>query len=249
MTSTQQQPPLRLAVWSGPRNISTATMRSWDNRGDTAVIDEPFYAHYLATTGIEHPGRNDVLAHQEQDWNNVRDLLLGPVPGGKPVFYQKHMAHHLLPHMQGEWMQALQHVFLIRRPDAMLLSLSKVLPDPELNDTGLPQQVALFEQVRQTTGETPLVIDSADLLRNPEAMLRGWCAHLGVGFTDNMLHWPPGPRDTDGIWAAHWYGNVEQSSGFKPYREKPVGLPASLTALHQACKPYYQTLHANRLQT
>lgn len=224
-------------------------MRSWDNRGDTAVIDEPFYAHYLATTGIQHPGRDQVIAHHEQDWNKVRDHLLGPVPDGKPVFYQKHMAHHLLPHMQGEWLQGLQHVFLIRRPDAMLLSLSKVLADPELTDTGLPQQVALFEQIRQATGDTPLVIDSADLLCNPEAMLRGWCAHLGVDYTANMLHWPPGPRATDGIWAAHWYDNVEQSSGFKPYREKPVELPPSLTALRQACEPYYQTLHANRLRT
>lgn len=251
MNSFRKARPLRLAVWSGPRNISTATMRSWGNRTDIAVVDEPFYAHYLAATGMQHPGRDEVLAYQENDWLKVSEQLLGPVPGGKPIFYQKHMAHHLLPSMQGDWLNELKHVFLIRRPDAMLLSLDKVLDKPTLPDTGLPQQLALFEQLKRDsgpeTGPAPIVIDSADVLRNPEGMLRAWCAHLNVDFTEDMLSWPPGPRDTDGIWAKHWYAKVEQSSGFKPYREQVVELPENLQSVHQACLPYYQTLYEQRL--
>ncbi len=249
MTSPGSVLPLRLAVWSGPRNISTATMRSWGNRSDTVVVDEPFYAHYLATTGIYHPGRDEVLAHQENDWRKVSQQLLEPIPDGKSIFYQKHMAHHLLPSMQGDWINELQHVFLIRRPDAMLLSLDKVLDNPQLPDTGLPQQLELFEQVKHETGQTPVVIDSADVLRNPESMLRAWCQSLNVSFTMDMLSWPPGRRDTDGIWAKHWYDKVEQSTGFKPYREQTVELPEGLRALHQACLPYYQTLYQQRLHT
>ncbi len=248
MFKSENSLPVRMAVWSGPRNISTATMRSWDNRGDTAVVDEPFYAHYLAHTGIVHPGREEVLAGQENDWQKVKSFLLGPVPGNKPIFYQKHMAHHLLPHMQDDWIHQMQHVFLLRPPDAMLLSLDKVLTSPGLTDTGLPQQLALFEQIKEHSGKTPLVIDSVDLLRNPEGMLRGWCAFLDIEFTTNMLSWPTGPRATDGVWAKYWYGNVEQSSCFQPYREKAVNLPDTLEALYQECLPYYQTMYAQRLK-
>ncbi len=239
---------IRLAVWSGPRNISTAAMRSWGNRDDTAVVDEPFYAHYLAHTGIVHPGREEVLAAQENDWEKVKQSLLGPIADGKTIFYQKHMAHHLLPHMQGDWIYQVQHVFLLRPPDAMLLSLDKILTKPELADTGLPQQLALFEQIKQHVGQTPLVIDSVDLLRNPEGMLRAWCASLGIEFDSKMLNWPTGPRATDGVWAKYWYGNVEKSSGFQPHREKSIQLPETIQDLYSECLPFYQTMYAQRLQ-
>ncbi|HEX6984335.1 MAG TPA: hypothetical protein VF170_03110, partial [Planctomycetaceae bacterium] len=140
--------PLRLAVWSGPRNISTAMMRSWGNRSDTVVVDEPLYAHYLKVTRLPHPGADEVLAHHESDWRKVAEFLTGPVPGGKRIFYQKHMAHHLLPEIGRDWLSRLTHVFLIRDPKEMLTSLMKVLPEPRVEDTGLPQQVELFERVR-----------------------------------------------------------------------------------------------------
>ena len=122
--------PVRIAMWSGPRNISTALMRSWGSRADTAVVDEPFYAHYLKASGLDHPGRDAILRSQPTDWHTVADALVGPVPGGKPIFYQKHMAHHLLPGMDGPWLGALRHALLLREPAAMLTSLLKVLPDP-----------------------------------------------------------------------------------------------------------------------
>ncbi len=248
MSKYSRDRPLRMAVWSGPRNISTAMLRSWGNRSDTAIVDEPFYAHYLAETGLQHPGYAEVLAHQENDWEQVKKTLLGPVPDNQPIFYQKHMAHHLLPHMQGDWLHRLQHVFLIRRPAAMLLSLAQVLSQPALPDTGLPQQLDLFEQIKQHTGMTPLVVDSVDLLRQPEPMLRAWCAHMEVEFTAAMLNWPPGPRDTDGIWAKHWYASVEKSTGFMPYKARPAELPDTLLELQLACDPYYHTLYEQRLQ-
>lgn len=248
MTNTLSDLPLRLAVWSGPRNISTATMRSWGNRKDTIVIDEPFYAHYLAQTGIDHPGRDVVLAHQENDWEKVLSTLLGPIPNGKTVFYQKHMAHHLLANMHGEWMHQLQHTFLIRRPDAMLASLTKVTPNAELMDTGLPQQLKLFEAIKGMNQYQPVIIDSIDLLRNPEKMLQAWCSAVGLPFDSQMLHWPAGLRDTDGIWASFWYGSVEQSTGFQPYQEKHTQLPEHLHELYESCKTYYDALYAQRLK-
>jgi len=247
MYKSIDNPSIRIAVWSGPRNISTATMRSWGNRDDTAVVDEPFYAHYLAHTGALHPGREEVLADQENNWQKVKQMLLGPIPDDKTIFYQKHMAHHLLPHMQDDWIHQVQHVFLLRRPDAMLLSLSKVLNEPVLTDTGLPQQLALFGQIKQHSGKTPLVIDSIDLLSNPEKILRGWCRSLNIDFSNNMLSWPTGSRDTDGIWEKYWYASVERSSTFQVYRQQSVQLPENLQALYHQCLPYYQTLYSQRL--
>src|SRR5436190_9738229 len=156
--------PVRIAMWSGPRNISTAMMRSWGNRPDTFVCDEPLYAHYLQKTGYDHPGADEVIASHEPDWKKVVEWLTGPVPGGKPVFYQKHMAHHLLPEIERDWLASLTHAFLIRDPREMLLSLVKVMPHPAALDTGLPQQLELFRSVRAATGHTPPVIDARDVL-------------------------------------------------------------------------------------
>ncbi|MGH8241267.1 MAG: HAD family hydrolase, partial [Steroidobacteraceae bacterium] len=164
--------PLRLAVWSGPRNVSTACMRSWGNRGDTLVIDEPFYGHYLAATGAPHPGRDEVIAHEECDWRKVAAHLHAPLPSGTRVFYQKHMSHHLLPDMGREWLEGLTHAFLIRNPREMLLSLDQKLDELVLADTGLPQQMEIFESMRRSSNTVPPVIDSRDLLTNPEAVWR-----------------------------------------------------------------------------
>ena len=240
--------PLRLAVWSGPRNVSTALMRSFEARGDTVVVDEPLYAHYLKVTGLDHPGREEVLAHHDSDWRRVvRTLTEGKLPEGKRVSYQKHMAHHLLDGMQGSWLDKLTHAFLIRDPRAMLASLIRVWPNPTLADTGLPQQLAIFDVVTQRTGDAPPVIDSRDLLTDPEAILSALCERVGLEFTDAMLSWPPGPRETDGVWAPHWYANVLTTTGFQPYVEREVELPAELDQLVERSQELYERLHAHRL--
>ena len=241
--------PLRLAMWSGPRNVSTAFMRSWENRPDTIVVDEPFYAHYLQVTGLEHPGRDEVIAQHETDWQRVVERLLGPLPPGVEVFYQKQMSHHLLPHMGREWLDAVTHAFLIRDPAPMLVSLGEKLGDFALEATGLPQQVEIFEHVLRTTGRVPPVVDAADLLAAPEPMLRTLCTALGIAFSERMLSWPPGRRATDGVWARHWYERVERSTGFETAEPSPVPrLEGRAAELEARCRPLYERLHAHRLR-
>ena len=240
--------PLRLAFWSGPRNISTAMMRSWGNRPDVYVCDEPLYASYLQATGIDHPGRNEVLARHEADWRRVVAWLTGPVPEGKAIFYQKHMAHHLLPEIDREWLAGLVHGFLIREPREMLTSLLKTLPNPRLTDTGLPQQLELMRLVQKETGRVPPIVDARDVLQSPRPMLARLCDAVGVTFDDAMLHWPAGRRDTDGVWAKHWYAAVEQSTGFQPYQPKHEAVPAEFHPLHSQCMDYYEELYELRLQ-
>lgn len=239
---------LRIAMWSGPRNVSTALMRSFGNRSDTTVCDEPLYAHYLKVTGLPHPGAAEVIERHDSDWRRVATWLTGPVPEGKRVFYQKHMGHHLLPEIERGWLWELGHCFLIREPREMLVSLDAKLPDPRLEDTGLPQQVELFEEVRRRTGRTPPVVDARDLLADPRAMLALLCERLGLGFEGSMLRWPPGPRATDGVWAKHWYESVERSNGFAPPRSKAGTVPDRLRPLLARCAEPYGLLHVERLQ-
>ena len=241
--------PLRLAMWSGPRNVSTAFMRSWENRGDTLVVDEPFYAHYLQATGIDHPGRDEVIASQSTDWRKVAAMLHGPLPPGISIYYQKQMAHHLLPDMGREWLDGLTHAFLIRDPRPMIASLGEKLADFELEATGLPQQVEIFEHVLAREGRVPPVVDSADLLARPEVTLRALCAALGVPYSDRMLNWPAGRRATDGIWAKHWYDRVERSTGFEPPpAEKAIERSPRAAAIEARCRPLYDRLREHKLR-
>ena len=237
-------------MWSGPRNISTALLRSWGSRSDTAVVDEPLYAFYLASTGLDHPGRDAILAAQSTDWQTVAAHLTGPVPDERAVFYQKHMAHHLLPEVGRDWLSSFRHALLLREPRAMLASLAKVLPaPPRVEDTGLPQQVELFERFAKEEGRPPPVIDSREVLENPEGMLRALCIALGVPFDPAMLAWEAGPRDTDGVWARYWYGTVEQSIGFAPPRpEAAADLPEHLLDVLEECERHYAVLHPHRLR-
>lgn len=244
---TQGEAILRIAAWSGPRNISTAMMRAWENRPDTAVVDEPFYASYLARTGLDHPAREAVLASQPDDWRKVAGLLTSELPANARIQYQKHMAHHVFSDMHGPWLDQLTHLFLIRDPARMLVSLDKVTPDPELNDTGLPQQLALFERTREQLGKAPLVLCSSDVLRDPDGMLERLCGLLGIDFDERMLSWPAGPRDSDGVWAPHWYSGVWQSTGFKASESGPVTVPARLRPLLEECRPIYESLYACRI--
>jgi len=248
---------LRLAMWSGPRNISTALMRSWGNRSDTFVVDEPLYAHYLAVTGKPHPGRDEVIAAGPTDWRVVVRRLTEELPPGlptaatpgcrRPIYYQKHMTHHLLPAMSRAWFGRLVHAFLIREPRAVLASYVKVIETPTLDDTGFPQQAEIFEEVRRATGRVPPVIDAADVLRDPRRVLARLCAALDVPFEEAMLAWPPGRRATDGVWAKYWYAEVERSTGFRPYQPRQVELPPALEALAAQCRASYELLADHRL--
>lgn len=237
----------RIAMWSGPRNISTAMMRAWENRGDCVVSDEPLYAHYLAHTGLDHPGADEVIAHGEADWRRVAAALTGPVPENQPLWYQKHMTHHLLPHIERDWVFGLENVFLIRDPAGVVSSYLKKRATVTPEDIGLSQQAELFDAVAQRDGHAPPVIDADQFLRNPGAQLRALCERLGIAFTERMLQWPAGPRDSDGIWAKHWYDAVWASTGFEPWRARESRLDAAGQCVADACRPYYDALYPHRL--
>ena len=241
---------VRVAMWSGPRNISTAMMRAWENRPDCAVSDEPLYAAYLAATGLDHPGRDEVIAAGDTDWRRVVGDLLGPAPGDRPVWYQKHMSHHLLPGMDTGWIAGLRNIFLIRDPDEVVASYIKSRAEVAPADIGLLQQAQLFDETCQRDGVAPPVIDAGDFLRAPEAHLRALCDWLGIDFEPSMLRWPAGPRDSDGVWAPYWYEHVWQSTGFDPPRPKEEVAPLSgePARVADACRPAYEHLHGRRLQ-
>ncbi len=249
----QPRPPraaargMRIAMWSGPRNISTAMMRSWGSRPDTFVSDEPFYAYYLKKTGRQHPGADEVIAKHETDWQVIIDHLTGPIPEGKAIWYQKHMAHHMLPEISRGWFDQMVHCFLIRDPRDMLISLHKTIPNPTLADTGLPQQSEIFEDVRRRTGIVPPVLDAREVLANPPGMLRLLCKALGVEFREEMLRWEKGPRPTDGVWGKHWYAAVEDSTRFGTYKPKAEPMPSSVHGLYKSCLGIYQRLMGFRL--
>lgn len=221
-------------------------MRAWGNRPDTLVCDEPLYAHYLNVTRKPHPGLEEVIAAGETDWRKVTDWLTGHVPAERHIFFQKHMAHHLLPAMQRDWIGRLQNVLLIREPKEMLTSLVKTTPDAELADTGLTQQWELFQWLAQRTGRNPIVLDARDVLENPRGMLMCLCQELDVEFTDAMLNWPPGPRETDGVWAKYWYHEVEKSTGFRAYQPKNEDVPERWRDLLRECEGIYARLYAMR---
>jgi hypothetical protein len=239
--------PLRIAMWSGPRNLSTALMRAWENRPDTAVSDEPLYAHYLVATGIDHPGRTEVIAAQETDWRRVVEALLGPAPGDRAVWYQKHMSHHLLPGMGRDWIDGLANCFLIRDPREVLASYVRKRAEVSLADIGLEQQAEIFRRVRDRTGAVPPVVDAADLLRDPPRVLGALCERLGLPFSPRMLSWAAGPRASDGVWAKHWYAAVERSTGFAPYRSERVELSPALEEIARAAEPFYRELWRHRI--
>ncbi|TQD51546.1 sulfotransferase [Marilutibacter aestuarii] len=238
---------LRIAMWSGPRNISTAMMRAWENREDCVVSDEPLYAAYLARTGLDHPGAAAVIAAGETDWRQVSRALVGPIPGGAPLWYQKHMSHHLLPEMDHAWIHDLANVFLVRDPAEVVASYLKSRATVTPEDIGLLQQDRLHAELT-AAGAAPPVIDATDFLQAPEAHLRALCDRLGIAFSARMLAWPAGPRDSDGIWAPYWYDSVWRSTGFERPRPRDIELAPAARAVAEACRPAYERLHALRLR-
>lgn len=234
-------------MWSGPRNISTVMMRSFGSRPDAFVCDEPLYAHYLRKTHAPHPGADEVIRSQENDWRKVVAWLTEHTEPGKSVFYQKHMTHHLLPEIDRDWLGGMTNAFLIREPAEVIASFSKVVENPALADTGIPQQVEIFELVRERTGRIPPVVDARDVLVNPARTLRLLCEALDLEFTDAMLSWAPGVRETDGVWAKYWYDAALRSTGFEPYRPRDARVPKEHEGLLEKARSLYRTLHEHRL--
>lgn len=246
---TAQGPePVRIAMWSGPRNISTAMMRSFGNRPDTHVVDEPFYAAYLAMTGIDHPMRAEVIAAGETDWRKVVEGLTGPLPDGRRVLYQKHMTHHMLPEIGTDWIDAMANAFLIRRPENVLASYVRKREAVTFEDIGFARQGELFDRVADRLGEAPPVVDAHDILWDPRGVLSLLCDRLGVAFSDAMLSWPRGFRTTDGVWGAHWYEAVAASTGFAPPGPEVADLPPHLLPIADRARPIYDSLARYRIR-
>jgi hypothetical protein len=241
--------PIRIAMWSGPRNISTAMMRAFENREDSFVSDEPLYGAWLAATGEPHPMAEAVIEAMETDWRQVVQALTGPVPGDRPVWYQKHMTHHLLPEMlEAGWMSRLRHAFLIRDPRAVVASYLDKRDTVSAEDIGVPQQWAIYRFVTEELGQDPPVIDSGEFLADPEVHLRALCTHLEIPFDRSMLSWPAGPRDTDGVWAPHWYQRVWASTGFGPPPGEPPALAGRAADVAACCSATYRRLYEQRLR-
>jgi len=238
---------VRVAAWSGPRNISTAMMRAWENRRDTVVADEPLYAAYLARTGLDHPARDEVIASQPIDLDAAVAELTRPLPPGRTVHYAKHMAHHVAREMDLRWTLGFRNVLLIRDPAEVVASYVRARESCEPDDIGIPQQGWLLELWDGHGVEVP-IIDAGEFLRAPEAHLRWLCDWLGIPFTDRMLSWPAGPRDSDGVWAPHWYAAVWKSTGFEPWRPREITLSDHDAAVAEACRPVYAALYERRVR-
>ena len=243
------KPPIRIAMWSGPRNISTAMMRAFGNRADCAVSDEPFYSAYLHATGLDHPMRQAVIASQPKDWREVAAALTGPPPGARAIWYQKHMTHHMIEGFGRDWTDGFVNAFLIRAPEAVLASYARRRQDFTLEEIGLPAQLALFERAADKLGRAPPVIEGGDVLADPRGALTALCLACGINFDEAMLSWPPGPRASDGVWAPAWYDAVEKSTGFAPPRPEARfdDLPEALKSIAEAARPLYEKLARHRL--
>ncbi len=237
---------MRIAMWSGPRNLSTAMMYSFGSRADFSVVDEPFYAAYLAKTGLQHPMRDQILAAQPRDPFQVEKYLLGPIPGARPHFYQKHMTQHMIQGVPREWMQECVNVFLIRHPARVLASFAAKYEHPTLADIGFVQQAQLFEEVSHHQGRA-IVIDSSDIRKDPEKMLKRLCDAIGLSWDSGMLAWSAGGHADDGVWAAHWYGAVHRSTGFAAAEGPVPEVPDKTAEIVEAALPYYQKLFKHRL--
>lgn len=235
---------IRINLISGPRNISTALMYSFAQRADTTVLDEPFYAFYLHKSGINHPGKEEVLNSQPIDENEVSKTVFN---GWRtPVLFIKNMAHHIAL-MDPSFLAKVTNIFLIRNPKQIIASYAQVIETPTLHDIGIAYQFSLFNRLKEQ-GQLPMVMDSGLILENPESVLIQVCQRIGIPFTTDMLHWQPGPKVYDGIWAKHWYGNVHKSSGFEKQPTSNRPLPTHLRALNEKAQYYYDALVPFSLQ-
>ena len=239
---------MRIGMWSGPRNLSTAMMYAFAARGDCAVWDEPFYAAYLATTGVDHPMAEQVITAGQRDPARVSAACIGPIPQEQSLFYQKHMSLHMVPGFDRAFMRGLTNVFLIRHPARVVASYARKRESPTLADIGFEQQADLFDEVAGWLGHAPLVVDSADIRADPAGMLQRLCGALAIAYSDRMLHWSAGPKPYDGVWAPHWYNAVHASTGFDAAEGPLPALDGAFARLAEQALPHYQRLAAHRMR-
>jgi len=237
---------MRIAMWSGPRNLSTAMMYAFGNRTDCAIVDEPFYASYLAKTGLRHPMWQEILDSQSQDPTVVSDQITGSIPGAKPYFYQKHMTQHMISGVPRDWMRAFKNVFLIRHPARVIASYAAKRENPTLDDIGFWQQSELFDEVNAWGGK-PIVVDSHDIREDPAVMLETLCDAIDIPFSAKMLNWPKGGHKDDGAWALHWYGSVWTSNGFAGAEGELPEVPEHLQGVLDAAMPHYERMKSAKL--
>ena len=238
---------LRIAMWSGPRNLSTAMMRSFGSRADTFVSDEPFYGCFLKDSGADHPLREEVIAAMDCDWQSVMAALRRDTPDGAPIWYQKHMWHHMVGPIGYAGFEGFTHAFLIREPERMIASYLRKREAAAFENFGMDRQAEFFEREAERLGHAPPVIDANDVLADPEGVLSKLCSALGIPWDRAMLSWAPGRRETDGPWAPHWYGAVEKSTGFGPPEMEAINLPEEARRVADQCRPYYDRLAAHRI--
>ncbi len=231
---------VRIAMWSGPRNISTAMMRSWSSRRDCRVVDEPFYAAYLAETGLDHPMRAEILASQSQDWDLVASDCASACDAA--IIFQKHMSQHMVAAAPLGWMSACRHAFLIRPPEEVAASFSAKWDAMTAEDLGFRRQSELFDHICQLTGAAPPVVMAADVLQDPGGMMRALCSALRVDWDPAMLQWTAGRHPDDGVWGAHWYNAVIGSTGFAPPSRRPPAVPEEHLAIVDACRPHFESM-------
>jgi hypothetical protein len=238
----------RIAMWSGPRNISTAMMRSFSSRPDCFVSDEPFYGAFLKETGAEHPMRDDVIAAMETDWFQIAEAMAGDPPDGSALWYQKQMAHHMVGPVLPDDIRNVTHAFLIRDPRLMVASYARKRKDVEADDLGVRLLRQFFDREADRLGAAPPIVDAADVLADPAGTLSALCDALEIPWTDAMLHWPAGRHAADGVWASHWYARVEASTGFEGEDDlEPPVLDAHLEAIADSCREDYEVMATHRL--
>lgn len=234
-----------LAMWSGPRNISTAMMYAFGNRPDCVAWDEPFYAFSLVQRGNDHPMRDEIIAANESDWDRLVARCLAPAE--RPVFYQKHMTHHMLDGFDRGWIKGLTNAFLVRSPERVLASYSQKWSDVSLRDIGFVEQAEIFDLVADRLGHAPPVVDAEDVLNDPAGVLTRLCEACGIPFDAAMLNWPAGPKAFDGVWAPHWYNAVWASTGLSRPEPRPVVLPDALRRIADAAMPFYEKMRRFRI--
>ena len=230
-----------VACWSGPRNISTALMRSWSSRKDTYVTDEPFYAYYLKETKIKHPMYKEIIEAYQTNYSEIVNFLNDKIPDDKKIWYQKHMAHHILDLDNIEWISNFQNCILIRNPKKVIDSFSKKNELIDVEQLGYPQQYEIIKFLKKTN-KPFLIIDSSDLLKNPEKLLSIWCKNININFDKSMLKWKKGNHINDGLWWKIWYGNVIKTTGFQKYEKKDITIENKYDSIYNESMKYYSYL-------
>ncbi len=238
----------RIAMWSGPRNISTAMMRAFENRADTWVLDEPYYAYYLDQTGIDHPLHVDIIAAGETSQVAITQRCTKEEQKNFGIQYQKQMCHHMIADTALDWLNQVENCFLIRHPAEVVASYAAKREQISADDLGFRRQAELFDLVTGEFHRKAIVLDTHDILANPKYMLSALCAELEIPFSERMLSWPAGARESDGVWATHWYGAVQKSTGFAAPRVERVNVPRELGSIVDACLPYYEQLQSHKLR-